>query len=69
MTATPKTDKEAMWAVSGTGDDFQCIHVDEARKMELLLIESRRILDDWCEEYGHGELEIVRDKVDAYFAS
>ena len=34
---------------------------------ELLLKEARQVLDDWCDEYGHYELEVMRDKIDAYF--
>ena len=36
-------------------------------KAEELLKEARVVLDDWCDEYGHCELEIMRDKIDAYF--
>ena len=32
-----------------------------------LLKEARNVLDDWCEEYGHYELEVIRDKIDKYF--
>lgn len=36
---------------------------------EDLLKEARQVLDDWCDEYGHYELEIMRDKIDKYFES
>lgn len=41
---TPKTDKEKIWAVSGTGDDFQCIHVAESQEMECLLREAAEVI-------------------------
>jgi len=69
MSDTAKTDKEAMWAESGTGEEFQCISIDEAREMEIVLREARQILDDWCDECGHVELEIMRDKIDKYLDS
>ena len=69
MSNTPKTDKEAMWADSGTGEEFQCVHIDDVREMELILREARQVLDDWCEEYGHLDLEKMRDKIDRFFSS
>ena len=33
-----------MWAESGTGDEFQCVHIDDAKEMELLLRESIEVL-------------------------
>lgn len=63
---TPKIEKEAMWAESVTGENFQRIHIYEARIMETLLREARKVLDDWCEEYGHTELKTMRDKIDVY---
>jgi hypothetical protein len=27
-------EKETMWAVSGTGEDFQCVHVDYAQEQQ-----------------------------------
>lgn len=44
MSDTPKTDSEAMWAESGTGGDFQCVHIDDAREMERLLIRAKEVL-------------------------
>lgn len=29
-----RLDQEIMWATSGTGEDFQCVHVDFAREQE-----------------------------------
>ncbi len=42
--------------------------MNEIKELELLLKEARQILHDWCYEYGHGELEEMRDKIDRYFA-
>ena len=41
-------DKEVMWAVSGTGDDFQCVHVDFAREQQAE-IERMRAFIDWLD--------------------
>ena len=37
------------------------------KELESLLREARQILNDWCEEYGHHDLEVMRDKIDDYF--
>jgi len=37
-------DKEVMWAVSGTGDDFQCVHVDFAREQQAEIDRLREAL-------------------------
>lgn len=31
---TPRTEAEKIWAESGTGDEFECVHVDFARELE-----------------------------------
>ena len=41
-------DKEVMWAVSGTGDDVQCVHVDFAREQQAE-IERMRAFIDWLD--------------------
>jgi len=68
MIDTPKTDKEAMWAVSGTGEDFQCIYIDESRDMERLLIEARDLLVIYSNNdvLGCGGDELVK-KINGYF--
>ena len=38
----------------------------ESAVMAKLLREVREVLNDWCDEYGHKELEEMRDKVDSY---
>ena len=38
------------------------------KELESLLREARQVLNDWCEEYGHGELKLMRNKIDEYFA-
>lgn len=52
---TTKADKEAMWATSGTGEDFQCVHIDEYRDIELLLREAVVLLQDknLCEKINN----------------
>ena len=50
MCDTPKTDKEAMWATSGTGEDFRCIHIDEAREMETHLRKCLKELAGWYDD-------------------
>jgi len=39
-------DDEVMWAVSGTGDDFQCVHVDFAREQQAEIERLRAALED-----------------------
>lgn len=34
MSATPRTDADAIWANAMNGEDFQCVHVDFARELE-----------------------------------
>jgi len=34
VSETPITDNEAIWAESGTGDDFQCVPIDVSRQLE-----------------------------------
>lgn len=31
---------EAMWATSGTGEEFRCLHIDDALEIEAALIET-----------------------------
>ena len=70
MSDTPKTDKEAMWADAGTGGQFQCIHIDEARAMESLLRETKEALEN-CFNCGFGNAPIraARVKIDEYLNS
>ena len=39
----------------------------KVKEMEELLREARKVLDDWHDEYGHYDLELMRDKIDNYF--
>jgi hypothetical protein len=39
-------DEEVMWAVSGTGDDFQCVHVDFAREQQAEIKRLRSSLQE-----------------------
>lgn len=44
-----RLEREVMWAVSGSGEDFQCLHVDDARELfaeiERLRAALKAILD------------------------
>uniref|UniRef100_A0A6H1ZLF9 Uncharacterized protein n=1 Tax=viral metagenome TaxID=1070528 RepID=A0A6H1ZLF9_9ZZZZ len=39
---------------------------DKTNEYEIILKEARQVLDDWCDEYGHYELELMRDKIDVF---
>ena len=39
----------------------------EKEKSELLLKKCRQLLDDWCDEYGHEDLRVMRNEIDDYF--
>lgn len=44
---------EIMWAVSGTGEDFQCVHVDFAREQQAE-IERLRAANEHNEKAVHS---------------
>ncbi len=41
---------------------------NEVKELESLLREAYQVLDDWCDEYGHYELEQMRNKIGDYFS-
>lgn len=49
MTNTPRTDHEAIWAEAGTGDEFQCVHIDAAREIERDLEVALEALEEIAE--------------------
>lgn len=51
-----------LWAVSTTGDDFQCVHKDDYDELRNLLIE---IAPDWYEEHcGPESVALTWEKIE-----
>jgi len=67
MCDTPKTDKEAMWVESGTGEDFQCLHIDESREMEKILRKALDVLELYSKQDLHGvSADLMIDEINEY---
>lgn len=45
-------DSEVMWATAGTGEDFQCVHVDFAREQQAEIERLQAALDVAAETFA-----------------
>ena len=55
-------DKEVMWAVSGTGDDFQCVHVDFAKEQQAEIERLRKGIQDYLDGSFGPDFPTKHDK-------
>ena len=58
-------DEEVIWATSTTGDDFQCVHVDDWREAKARIAVLEAALRDIAggEISGHDEIVVRSDSM------